>query len=159
MRHKKYIVFLLLGILAGVFFLLPPAGAEETLKDTIARKYAQTKDICPVVKQTINDGINTKEICKSSIELGHDACVVIRCAIAAEGDLLQIITGAIEAGATPDVCSRCAIEAGADPKDVAKALETGLGYSPPMAAGLSPVEIGLPGGNTSGGIISVSSFE
>ena len=32
--------------------------------------------------------------------MGHDACLVVRCAIQAKGDLEQVITGALEGGAT-----------------------------------------------------------
>jgi hypothetical protein len=135
-----------------------PAFAGDTLKDIISKKYHEEKDICPVVKETILEGQSSKDCTKTSIQLGHDACLVIRCAIEAKGQVDQVIAGALEAGATSDVCSRCAINAGADPAAVAKALETGLGYSLPLAAGLEPVEIGLPGGNRSGGNLSPSGF-
>lgn len=135
-----------------------PVFAGDTLKDVLSKKYQAEKDICPVVKKTILEGQSSKDVTKTSIQLGHDACLVIRCAIEAKGQLDQVIAGALEVGTTSDVCSRCAIDAGADPAAVAKALETGLGYSPPLAAGLAPVEIGLPGGNRNGGNLSPSGF-
>jgi len=132
--------------------------AEGTLKDDLSRNFRDTKDICPVVKKFLSDGVNTKEVTKDCIQLGHDACLVVRCAIEANGNLEQILTGALEAGTTSDVCSRCAIQAGVDAKDVAKALEIGLGYSSPMAAALNPVGINLPGGNPAGRSLSASGF-
>ncbi len=134
-------------------------SAQETLKDLLAKKYKEEKDICPVVKKTIREGLNTKEITQSCIEMGHDACLVVRCAVEAKGNLEQIIAGAIAAGTTSDVCSRCAMNAGADPKDIARVLETGLGYSPVPGAGLTPIETGLPGGNKGGEFISSSTFK
>jgi hypothetical protein len=134
------------------------AFAGDTLKDMISKEFQKEKDICPVVKETILEGQSSKDCTKTSIQLGHDACLVIRCAIEAKGQIDQVIAGALEAGTTSDVCSRCAINAGADPAAVAKALETGLGYSSPLAAGPEPVEIGLPGGNRSGGKLSPSGF-
>ncbi len=132
--------------------------ADGTLKDDISKNFKETKDICPIVKKFLSDGGNTKELTKDCIQLGHDACLVVRCAIEGNGNLDQIITGALEAGTTSDVCSRCAIQAGVDPQDVAKALETGLGYSSPMAAALNPVGINLPGGSPAGRNISSSGF-
>jgi hypothetical protein len=135
------------------------AFAEETVKNGVDKKYKETKDICTVVKSLLSDGMNTKEVTKASIQLGHDACLVVRCAIEANGSLNQIITGALEAGATSDVCSRCALEAGADPAAVAKVLETGLGYSTPLlGAGLTPIEVGMPGGEPGRGTLSSSGF-
>jgi hypothetical protein len=134
-----------------------PAFADENLKERMTNKLKEEKDVCKVVKKTILEGVHVKEVTKTGIEAGYDACLVIRCAIEAEGNLEHIILGALEAGTTSDVCSRCAVDAGAAPADIAKVLETGLGYSP-LAAGLAPVEIGLPGGNRGGGMLSPESF-
>jgi len=141
-----------------VFSLGTVLFAEETLKDDINKGFRETRDICPVVKRLLSEGMNTKDVTKECIQLGYDACLVVRCAVEANGNLQQILTGAIEAGATSDVCSRCAIQAGADAKDVAKALETGLGYSSPVAAALNPTGINLPGGTPAGRNISSSGF-
>jgi hypothetical protein len=122
------------------------------------KKYKEEKDICPVVKKSITEGINTQDVTRACIETGHDACLVIRCAIEAKGNLEQIITGALEAGTTSDVCSRCAVDAGVKAGNIAKILETGLGYSPAFGAGLTPVEIGIPGGSNKGSVLSRSSF-
>ena len=132
--------------------------ADGTLKDDISKNFRETRDICPVVKKFLSEGWNTRDVTKDCIQLGHDACQVVRCAIEGNGNLQQILTGALEAGATSDVCSRCAIEAGVDAKDVAKALETGLGYSSPMAAAINPVGINLPGGSPACRNISSSGF-
>jgi hypothetical protein len=133
--------------------------AQETLKDKLTRQYKEEKDICPVVKKNIREGLSTKEITKSCIQLGHDACLVVRCAVEADGKLEQIITGAIEAGTTSDVCARCAMNAGADPKAIAAILAPGLGYSPLEGGGLTPIETSLPGGNKNDGVMSSSSFK
>jgi hypothetical protein len=135
-----------------------PAFAEDTLKDMISKEFHKEKDICPVVKNAILEGQASRDVTKTSILLGHDACLVIRCAIEAKGQIDQVILGALEAGATSDVCSRCAIDAGADPAAVAKALQIGLGYSSPLAAAPEPIDTRLPGGNNSGAKMSPSGF-
>jgi hypothetical protein len=157
MKMRIIIAFLVMAMFTISPIVTGSVSAGENLKDILAKKYNEEKDICKVVKKVITEGLNTKEVTKTCIQMGHDACLVVKCAIEAQGSLEQIITGALEAGATSDVCSRCAIEAGADPVAVAKILETGLGYSPPLAAGLPAIEIGLPGGNKGGGTLSPSS--
>ena len=89
--------------------------------------------------------------------MGTNACLVVKCAIEAKGSLEQIIVGALEAGATSDVCSRCALDAGAEAQELARILELGLGFTP-LVTELTPIEIGLPGGGSGGGVISPSSF-
>jgi hypothetical protein len=153
MGLKKCIIvsslaFLVMGALIdGMVF----AQEKETLKDRLNRQYRQTKDICPVVKNNLRDGFNTKEITRFSIELGHDVCLVMRCAIEANGNLEQIITGAIEAGTTSDVTSRCAMNAGADPKAIAL-------YIPLPGDKLTPIDPSIPGGDPGGRIMSPATF-
>lgn len=154
----KLALFLVVVLCLTALGTVSAVLAQETVKDTVAKEFKETRDICPAVKQVLKNGLDTKETVKSSIELGHDACLVVRCAIEGGGNIEQVIVGALAAGATSDVCSRCAIEAGASPAQVAKALETGLGYSPPLAAGLPSIEIGLPGDARGGGIMSPSAF-
>lgn len=158
MKRMKFILHSVLIVIVVIISILfcNQVFAEESLKDIIAQQYAIEKDICPVVKKTILQGLNTKDIIKTCVQMGHDVCIIVKCAIEVNTNLEQIITGAIEAGATSDVVSRCAIDGGADPKNVAKVLETGLGYSPPLAIGLTPVEISFPGGSPGGGTISPS---
>jgi len=146
-----------LAFLLTVLLIHVPVFAQD-LKDVLTKQYREGKDICTVTEKAIRSGMNAKEVTKACIEMGHDACLVVRCAVEANGSIEQIITGALEAGATSDVCSRCAMNAGADPRDVAKILETGLGYSPIPGGGLSPIEVGLPGGNRGSGVMSSSSF-
>lgn len=155
LRIRKQVLLLIVALCMTAFGTV---SAQETVKDTVAKEYKEVKDICPAVKQVLKNGLDTKETVKSSIELGHDACLVVRCAIEGGGNIEQVIVGALAAGATSDVCSRCAILAGASPAEVAKALETGLGYSPPLAAGLPSIEIGLPGDARGGGVMSPSTF-
>jgi len=157
MRKQSSWIAVLFGV-SALLLMMGTVYADQSLKDTLAQKYNKEKDVCRVVKQALQAGMNTKEVTKSSIELGHEACLVIRCAIEANGSLQQIVTGALEAGTTSDVCSKCAIDAGADPRAVAQALETGLGYTPAEGAGLNPINVNVPGGEPAGGVISSSGF-
>ncbi|MBI5640008.1 MAG: hypothetical protein HZA17_06240 [Nitrospirae bacterium] len=126
------------------------------LKDVLSERYAEQKDICPPVKSTIREGIDTRDVVRVALLMGHSACYVIKCSIEAKGELEKIIFGAIEGGATADVISRCAVEAGAIPDEIARILERadlpGLGYTPPPGAP-SPVIGGFPGGPRGGGLI------
>jgi hypothetical protein len=158
MKSRIITAFLVVSFASLFLVAQSPAFAEDTLKDMISKQFHKEKDICPVVKNAILEGQASKDVTKTSILLGYDACLVIRCAIEAKGQIDQVIAGALEAGTTSDVCSRCAIDAGADPAAVAKALQTGLGYSSPLAAAPEPIGTGLPGGNTGGGKMSPSGF-
>jgi len=148
MNREITISFLSLVILATLPLINNPVYAGETLKDILTKRYQEEKDICAVVKEAIRKGINAKEVTKICIEMGHNACLVVRCAVEGKGNLEQIIIGALEAGATPDVFSRCTLDAGAEAREIARILEPEL----------SPAEIGLAGGSSGGGLISPSSF-
>ena len=150
MYRKIVIPFFIFIILLTLPFICNPVFAEETLTDVLSKRYTEEKDICIVVKKAITEGINTKEVTKTFIGMGTNACLVVKCAIEAKGSLEQIIVGALEAGATSDVCSRCAIEAGTEVPELARILD------PPLGAGLSPLEIGLPSGDSR--FLSPSSF-
>jgi hypothetical protein len=156
---KTYIYIPLITVIATLVFSHPSLFAKETVKDIIVKNYKETKDISPVIKKLIQEGIETKDVVMVSIQLGHDACLVIKSAVEAGGNFEQIIAGALAGGATADVCSRCMIEAGADPAKVAQALETVLGYSLAMGSGLSQIDIGLPGHTRGGGFVSPHSPE
>lgn len=158
MNKKITILLPILLVLVTLPLIISPVFAEETLRNILAKEYTAQKDICPVVKKTIKEGLDTKEVTKTCIQMGHDACLVVKCGIEANGNLEQIIIGALEAGTTPDVCSRCALEVGADPQELARLLGPGLGYTPATAPGLASVEMGPPGGGSAGGKISPSSF-
>jgi hypothetical protein len=148
-NYKTYIYIPLIAIIATLVFTHSSVFAEDTVKNMVAKNYKETKDISLVVKKLIKEGVETKEVVMASIQLGHDACLVIRSAIEAEGNLEQIIAGALAGGATADVCSRCMVEAGIDPARVALAFETGP----------SQIDIGLPGHTRGGGFVSPHSPE
>jgi hypothetical protein len=148
--NYKKCMYLPFVIIMATFLFAPSAlFAEDTVKDLIVKNYKETKDISLVVKKLIKEGVETKDVVMKSIQLGHDACLVIRSAIEAEGNIDQIIAGALAGGATADVCSRCMIEAGIDPARVALAFETGP----------SQIDMALPGHTRGGGFVSPHSFE
>jgi hypothetical protein len=157
---KNRIIIYIFIVLFGSLFLFGQSlvFAQDPLKDIISKRFQKEKDICPVVKSAILEGQGSRDVTKTSILLGHDACLVIRCAIEAKGQVDQVMAGAMEAGTTSDVCSRCAIDAGADPAAVARALESGFGHLPPIAAAPEAIDTGFPGGNNSGAKMSPSGF-
>jgi hypothetical protein len=151
-RLNKYIF-----TLVSIFLLSNVVFAEEPIKDIPSLNNAKEKDICNAVKKTIQEGINTKDVVKTGIKLGHSACLIVKCAINGGGNVKEIVTAAIEAGATSDVVSRCAIDAGAEAKEVARwimlAGVPGLCYIEPQT--MEPIE--TPGGSSGGGYLSPSS--
>lgn len=137
--NKTFPVFAA-AVLCLLLFSLP-ALASEAMKDKLYENNGQN-NICSAVKSTINEGMNTRDVVRTAIELGNSPCLVVKCAVYAGGDLKQIISGAIESGATSDVVSRCAIDAGANAGEVSASLmgagvslcyfePEGLPYTPP----------------------------
>jgi len=129
--YKK--IFIFFGILTFLLLVNNFVSAKP-----LKKRYSQNKDICQVVKDTIQGGGNSEEI----------------------------IIGAIGAGATSDVVSRCAVDAGVEPDKIAKIFEReglpGLGYTPrSQTRGPRMIHSGFPGGKCpgcGGGFISPSSF-
>ena len=134
-RYLLHIVFVSFALLLCNPF--PVKGAEgfptssQTFKDMLSGN-AGNGSVCSSVKQ--------------AVELGHNACLVIKCAVMSGGNLEDVINGATDAGVTSDVVARCCIDAGAGTGEVAKSLarvnlpglcyglgysEEGLGYSEP----------------------------
>lgn len=113
------------GALAG-----PAAaqGAGSTRDALVAQK--TTKDICSAIKSVIGDRRDSRIVARTAIEMGHNPCRVVRCAVEGGGDLEKVIAGAVEAGTGPDVVARCSIEGGAGADQVASILRmTPLGAS------------------------------
>jgi hypothetical protein len=143
--------------LCAVFLLFASISfAQEPIREKLTLNNPKEKDICTAVKKTIKDGLNTKDTVKTGIQLGYSACLIIKCAIMAEGNLKDIVYGAIEGGTPPEVVARCATDAGAEPKDVAQCISSagspGLCYVQPEK--LETMEIWVPGGNPGGGYLS-----
>lgn len=134
-RYFAHIAFLSFLLILSNFF--PSKGAasanSETLKGMLAGG-ADEASLCDSVKHAMGEGIKTKEVVKTAVEMGHNPCFVVKCAVVSGGSLEEIIDGASEAGVTPDVVSRCCMDAGAEGGDVATDLARvcyGLGYSDP----------------------------
>ena len=133
-------------VLISVPVLFGNSLLASTVSDTITKRYAESRDICPVIKSCIKEGMNTQEIVKTSILMGHSPCYVIKCAADGGGILEQIIYGAIEAATTADVVARCCVDAGFTAQDVSKVLVQ-QNY-PPLQSG----DV-LPGGGRNDGVL------
>jgi hypothetical protein len=145
-------------VIIAMMLIVNQASAAP-LKDVMSQRYEKEKDIGPVVVSCIKEGMNTREVVKTAIDMGHSACYVVKSSLGGGGGLEETIFGAIDAGATTDVCSRCAIEGGAYPQDVAKVLEQqGLAYTT-AGTSLTPISVAPPGGNSGGKNLSPSTFK
>jgi len=120
---KKREIFIILSIFIVLLILSNSSFAEKAMRNMISVKFSEQRDICLVVRSLIQEGKYTKEVVKTTIEMGYSACLVTKCAIEAGGNLEDIINGAIEAGATSDVIARCVIDAGGNSEEVARILE------------------------------------
>lgn len=85
---------------------------------------SQEVPLCANIENSVRQGQDERQVARQHIEVGDSACLVVKCAIKANGDLRRIIAGAIEAGAPADVVARCAVGAGAPALEVARILET-----------------------------------
>jgi len=152
-----FIVFLPFNLIAEKIL-----GDNETDREPCDR--AVCEDVCELVKNDLERGVDTKTVIKTNILLGNDACLVIMCALDSGAELKPVIIGAIEAGCMPDVVSRCCLNAGAQPLLVAQSLQSLAEPVTPDVPGddigpedVLPVDTEQPG-TSPGGMISPSSF-
>ncbi len=156
MINRLVITFICL--LFFVCFSASVFGAEAR-GDLFSGINSGDNEVCRLIKDNISRGVDAKSVTKTNIQLGHNACYVIKCAIDGGGLLRMVITGAMEAGTTSDVITKCCVYAGAEPGMIAQILQSegeGLGYSPP-ADELIPMAP-APRGTTPRRFISPSSF-
>lgn len=118
--YKQRIINLTVSLFFGMILVIPSANAAG-LKAT-APEYSRLQKeelLCRQIQDKIKNNQEIRKVVKTSIQMGYDACGIIKCAIKGNGDLKQIIEGAVEAGTTKDVVSRCALDACTEAKDIA----------------------------------------
>lgn len=123
-----------------------------------AEQGAEQENVCKTIHRLIAEGKDTAYVVRTAIEVGASVREVVTCAYEGKGDLALVIAGAMDAGASPDTITRILLDAGAEPAQVATALE---GSENIMLDENSPEDVikGLPGGGGSAGItISPSGF-
>lgn len=123
MNNRTVICFALCTVFF-VFLILPyVADAGNTRKNDLnSLRTKKDELVCLQIQEKIKKNKESRKVVTTSIQLGYEACGVIKCAIRGGGDLKQVITGAIDAGSTKDVVSRCALDSGAEAKEVAGIL-------------------------------------
>jgi len=98
-----------------LLFLLLPHTAKAQATDY--SRLQKEEQLCWQLEEKITNKQDTRKFVKASIQLGYNACGVIKCAVKSGGDLKQIFEGALEAGITKDVVSKCALDVCAETKD------------------------------------------
>ena len=158
MYKPRNIGFTLLFFLS---FLFSPYNVNaEGPKAKVAESSRLQKEefLCRHIQEEIKNKREIREFVNTSIQMGNNACSVIKCSIIGGGDLQQVICGALEAATTKDVVSRCSIDAGADAREVVAILsnisEKGLCNVMPE----KPEIINPPPSGTRGGFLSPSRF-
>lgn len=107
---------------AALLAPVPRAAAVEPAGQSAAERAA-----CDGVQRALASGQDAALVVRTAVEMGHNACHVVRCALAGRcgGDepeaLGQAIRGAAAAGVPQDVIARCAGDA-CDPGAVAALL-------------------------------------
>jgi len=115
LKMKNSYIFLFL-----LFFLLLPYTAKSEASNSKTPDYSRLQkeeQLCRQLEEKITNKQDTRKFVKASIQLGYNACGVIKCAVKSGGDLKQIFEGALEAGITKDVVSKCALDVCSETKD------------------------------------------
>jgi len=147
------VFFLSLACSAGSVF-----GAENS-NGFLSGINSGDGETCRLIKDNITRGVDAKSVTKTNIQLGRNACYVIKCAIDGGGALRLVIAGAMAAGTTADVVTKCCADAGAEPGVIAQILQSAgeaLGYSPPRDEMIPMAP--APRGTAAGRFISPSAF-
>lgn len=66
--------------------------------------------LCMQILEKMKNRQEIREIVKTSIQISHDACGVIRCSVKGGAQVSQVIAGAIDAGYPIDIAARCIFE-------------------------------------------------
>ncbi len=84
------------------------AFAEDSLKDSIAKKYAaNNNNLDPVIREFLAKGTDPRLLVKTCIQMGYETCFVVNTSLAAGADRQLVIFGALDGGATSDNLNRC----------------------------------------------------
>lgn len=109
----------------------------------------EADEVCKLIKQEVERGKDAAILTLEKLRQGHQACTVIKCAVAAGADLDAVIRAAREARVSDDIISRCCMDGCADPYRVA-----GILREPDQ---IIPIDTTKPGG-TKPGYLSPSQF-
>ncbi len=109
----------------------------------------ETDEVCKVIKQEVEKGKDAAILTLEKLRQGHQACTVLKCAVASGADLDAVIRAARDAKVSDDIISRCCMDGCADPYRVA-----GILREPDQ---IIPIDTTKPGG-TKTGYLSPSRF-
>jgi len=97
------------------------------VRDALLQQSAAQRAGCTGVQRTLKAGADATLVVQTAVEMGFNACQVVRCALDEKVDpekailCEKVVRGAVLAGVQPDVISRCAVEY-CDPAAVAAIL-------------------------------------
>ena len=109
----------------------------------------ETDEVCKLIKQEVEKGKDPAVIILEKLRQGYQACVVLKCAVAAGADLDAVIRAARESKVSDDIISRCCVDGCADPYRIAGILRE--------SDKLIPIDTTKPGGSKPG-YLSPSGF-
>ncbi len=129
-------------------------SAADLVRESLRQQSAAERAACAGVQRSIAGDFDPMLVVRTAVELGHNPCQTIRCAV--EGKISdhqpalceKVILGAVAAGVPSDVISRCAADV-CDPAAVAAILtatrfEPNYCYLSPRAP-LAPAALPPPG--------------
>jgi len=119
------------AVLTAAGLLVAQGVCAETgvdlVRETQRQQSAAERASCAQVQKSISSGTDATLVVRTAVELGYNACQVIRCALEGESSpdrrthCEKVIRGAVAAGVQADVISRCAADA-CDPASIAATL-------------------------------------
>ncbi|MBI5076238.1 MAG: hypothetical protein HZB62_13880 [Nitrospirae bacterium] len=109
----------------------------------------ETDEVCKQIKREVASGKDAAAVTLEKLRQGYQACIVLKCTVAAGADLDGVIKAARDAKVSDDIISRCCMDGCADPYRVARLLR-----EPDRVI---PIEPTRPGG-TKSGYLSPSGF-
>lgn len=102
---------------------------------------------CKLIDIALKRGGDLRKLVKTTLQMGHDACSVIKCSIRSDRRLEDIIAGAYDASVPTDVVARCSLDAGADGirvSEIMAGLSPNLCFLGPSVYGYTPGDAEAP---------------
>lgn len=134
MNVSKRSVVACASLAACLFCVVQRVEAESAsalVRETLRQQSAAERSSCTGVRRTISAGAEPTLVVRTAVELGYNACQVIRCSL--EGKDVpdqetlceKVLLGAVAAGVAADVIARCSADV-CDPGAVAMTLAATL---------------------------------
>jgi hypothetical protein len=130
MQAKRLGIVLTVSVSTALWCAAPglaAGSAKDLVREALQQQSPAQATGCTGVQRTLKSGADATLVVRTAVEMGFNACQVIRCALEEQADpekailCERVVRGAVLAGVQPDVISRCSTEY-CDPAGVAAIL-------------------------------------